>query len=75
MKSVMLTFLMFAVVFGILKLNIASLFEGSTFFIVSCIVFIIVIAVAVALFGLPRKKDWFSAIKIQRKDVEDEKDK
>ena len=75
MKSVLITFLMFAVLFGILKLNIVSLFDGSTFLIVSCIIFVIVIGIAIALFGLPTKKDLLTALKIDRKDVDDEKDK
>jgi len=75
MRSVLLTFLMFAVLFGILKLNIVSLLDGSTFFIVSVAVFVIILGIAVAMFGLPTKKDFLSAIKINRKDVDDEKDK
>ncbi len=75
MKSVLITFVMFAVIFGILKLDIASIFEGQTFFLISCAIFVIVTGVAIALFGLPNKKDWLSAIRIKRKDVEDEKDK
>ena len=75
MKSVLITFVMFAAIFGILKLDIASIFEGQTFFLISCAIFVIVTGVAIALFGLPNKKDWLSAIRIKRKDVEDEKDK
>lgn len=75
MKSVFLTFIMFAVLFGILKLNIVSLFNNFWFPLLSLILFIIVISIAVALFGLPKKSDILAALKIKRKDADDEKDK
>lgn len=74
MKSVLLTFLMFAVLFGILKLNVVSLLDGSTFLIVSAAIFAIILGIAVFLFGLPTKEDLLAAMKIKRKDADDEKD-
>lgn len=75
MKSVILTFLMFVIVFGALKLNFAVVFDGFWFPITAVIIFITILSVAIFMFGMPKKQDILKAFKIERKDVEDEKDK
>ena len=75
MKSVLITFVMFFVLFGLLKLNILSVLNGSWFPILSLVIFLIVIAIAVAMFGLPTKNDFLRALKLKGKDTDNEKDK
>lgn len=75
MKSVFITFIMFACLFGILQFDIASLISNAFFPIVSLIIFLLVITIAVSLFGFPRKKDFLTALKFKKKEAENEKDK
>ena len=74
MKSVLLTFLMFIVLFGVLRPEVISLLDGYWFPITSVIIFIIVVGVAVFMFGLPTKQDIKNALKIKGKEAKDEKD-
>lgn len=74
MKSVVLTFLMFLLVFGALRLGLVSLFDGPWFLIATFAIFLIVIGVAVFMFGLPTKQDFKKALKLEDKEVDDEKD-
>lgn len=74
MKSVLLTFLMFIVLFGVLRPEVVSLLDGYWFPIVSLIIFAVVVCVAVFMFGLPTKQDIKNALKIKGKEAKDEKD-
>ena len=74
MKSVLLTFLMFVVVFGVLRPEVVSVLDGYWFPIVSLIIFVIVVGTAVFMFGLPTKQDIKNALKIKSKEAKDEKD-
>ena len=75
MKSVIITFLIFAILFGLLKLNIMVIFDGFWFPMISLIVLLIVFAIAVAMFGLPTSDDFKKALNFKKKEVNDEKDK
>ena len=74
MKSVLLTFLMFIVLFGVLRPEVVSVFDGYWFPIMSLVIFVIVVGVAVFMFGLPKKQDIKNAFKIKGKEANDEKD-
>ena len=74
MKSVLLTFLMFILLFGVLRPEVVSVFDGYWFPIVSLIIFAVVVGVAVFMFGLPTKQDIKNALKIKGKEAKDEKD-
>ena len=66
---------MFITLFGILKLDVVALINNAFFPILSIIIFLFVIIVAVSLFGIPTKKDLFTALKFKRKEAENEKNK
>lgn len=75
MKSVFLTFALFLVVFGLLKLNIAEVLGSSWLPIVAIIVFLTVVITAISVIGLPTKKDFLRALRIKAKEADNEKDK
>ena len=74
MKSVFLSFLMFLVLFAFLKTGLFSFLNCSWFTAVSLVIFIIIIGIAVFMFGLPTKQDFKKALKIKGKEARDEKD-
>ncbi len=74
MKSIFITFLMFILLFGLLKLNVTTIFDGFWFPIISLIILAVIIAIAVSMFGLPTKENFKEALKLKEKEVKDEKD-
>lgn len=53
MKSVLGTFLIFIIVFGLLKMNIIGVLNSTTFHIISYVSLILVVGCAVYLVGTP----------------------
>ncbi len=74
MKSVIITFVIFIALFGLLKLDISSVFSGYWLPLISLVTLIATFAVAIFLFGLPTKDNFKKALNIKQKEVEDEKD-
>lgn len=75
MKSVLLTFVLFLILFGVLQLDAAKVLGSSLLPIIALIVFLLVVAVAVSFFGFPTKKDFLKALKIKSKEADDEENK
>ena len=72
MKSIFLTFIMFIALFGLLRPSVVSHLEGGWFPVVSFIIFVIVIGVAIYMFGLPTKQNFRDAFKLKTKKKEEE---
>lgn len=62
MKSVLLTFLMFFVIFALLKMNILDVFSNTVFHIISYISIITVLGCAVYFVGIPSRTKEISNI-------------
>ena len=54
MKSVFLTFVMFAITFALLKVGLVSFITGNTFRYISYGCFLLVLAAAIYYVGIPR---------------------
>lgn len=74
MKSVIITFVIFIALFGLLKLDISSIFNSYWLPLISLLILIFIFAIAAFLFGLPTKDNFKKALNIKSKEVEDEKD-
>lgn len=53
MKSVLGTFLIFIVIFGLLKMNIIGVLNSTTFHVISYIALVLVVGCAVYFVGMP----------------------
>ena len=67
MKSVFVTLIMFAVVFGSLWLGVLDLIDNSYFIYISGLIFVMVVGYALIFIGKPTKKDFINAFKISGK--------
>lgn len=72
MKSVLLSFLMFIVVFSALKFNILRVFDHHIVVWLAAISFIIVVGCAIYFVGAPKWKDIKNAFKKMPKEKNDE---
>lgn len=72
MKSVLLSFLMFIVVFTALKLDILKVFDSHIIVWLAAISFVIVMGCALYFIGVPRWKDIKNTFKKMPKEKNDE---
>lgn len=80
MKSIFVTLIMFAVVFGSLWLGVLDLIDNNYFIYISGLIFVMVVGYALIFIGKPTKEDFINAFKISgkqqtKKDIKNENTK